>query len=147
MVNGNDKGSATDFPSDEGSRFSVSPWLLIHSCRETTPRKTVEHNRLETLVERGGRDLLTKRRTDFIKWQYSRRRRRRQGSFTFSSFFVPDFRFHSAQLNPSLLPLAVMRNHAFRFCYAERRYALYVSSSSFFGKRNLPIFGSNSLFH
>lgn len=145
MVNGNDKGSATDFPSDEGSRFSVSPWLLIHSCRETTPRKTVEQQPTRD-VGGTGRDLLTKRRTDFIKWQYSRRRRR-QGSFTFSSFFVSDFRFHSAQLNPSLLPLAVMRNHAFRFCYAERRYALYVSSSSFFGKRNLPIFGSNSLFH
>lgn len=60
MVNGNDKGSATDFPSDEGSRFSASPWLLIHSCRETTPRKTVEQQPTRDVGGTGGEGLVNK---------------------------------------------------------------------------------------
>lgn len=105
------RGGGT-FPFDIPS--AVNP-----SSRETTPRKTVE--RRWTWNRRGGGgNLLRKRGTDFIKWQYLRRRRRRRNvkSFTFSSFLLSDFRFHSVQLAPdlSLLPLPVMRNHAFRFC-------------------------------
>lgn len=121
------RGGGT-FPSDIPS--AVNP-----SSRETTPRKTVE--RRWTWNRRGGGgNLLRKRGTDFIKWQYLRRRRRRRNvkSFTFSSFLLPPTSVSIPCSWPRICPYfrcpwCVTTPSA--SAHTETRYASYISSPSF----------------
>lgn len=122
-------------------RRLISPSAINPSCRETIPRKTARSNsrrcRRSWNRREGERKRERERKRELVNKAEDRLHKvaifettTTTREFYVFFVFVSDFRscFPSVQLatDPSLLPLAVMRNHAFRLCYAEKRYALCI---------------------